>query len=320
MFHKSLKIGAAATAFGLLVTGCSNGSDEGWASEKIEMLVPYGPGGTPDLLARGVSQGLTDEYGTNVTVTNRAGAAGTIAINETVTAHPDGTTIALATSNSVLWQPVLDDSLKYTQETGYTAVAKAGASPFSIIIGENSPWESLKDFIDDANAGEHIKIAVTGAGAQTDLTVDFLNQQNNWNLESVPFSDGAGEGLLATMRGEADALLSTTAGVQGQIDSGDARVLAVIADEPEPLNPDASTFADFDLQIPMATTFYVIVSDEAEDSTVEEMADAVEEVVLSDEWDEYLEENGLVPGTALGYEDTQEEISDLIEEYSTLEH
>src|SRR5699024_3846330 len=186
MFHKRLKIGAAATAIGLLVTGCSNGSDEGWASEKIEMLVPYGPGGTPDLLARGVSQGLTDEYGTNVTVTNRAGAAGTIAINETVTAQPDGTTIAAATSNSVLWQPVLDDSLKYTAETGYTAVAKAGASPFSIIIGENSPWESLKDFIDDANAGEHIKIAVTGAGAQTDLTVDFLNQQNNWNLESVP--------------------------------------------------------------------------------------------------------------------------------------
>lgn len=318
MFGKYIKAGSLAMVAGLALSSCSS-SDEGWTSEKLEMLVPYGPGGTPDLLARGVSQGLTDEFGTNVTVTNRAGAAGTIAINETVNAAPDGATIALATSNSVLWQPVLDESLHYTQDSGYTAVAKVGASPFSIIVGENSSWESLEDFVEAADAGEDINIAVTGAGAQTDLTVDFMNQQNDWNLKSVPFSDGAGEGLLAAMRGEVDALISTSAGVQGQIDSGDARVLAVIADEPEPLNPDAATFADYDLQVPMATTFYVIVSEEVEDPVIDEIADAVEQVVFDDEWDEYLEQNGLVPGSALGFEETQSEIKELIEDYETLE-
>lgn len=283
------------------------------------MIIPYGPGGTPDILGRGIGSELQSEHGMNVTVSNRAGAAGTIAINETVNADPDGTTVALATSNSVLWQPVVEDGLSYDQDSGYEALAKAGESPFSITVPAESRWDSFDDFIADAEAGEEINLAVTGEGAQTDLTVDILNDQNDWNIRSVPYSDGAGEGLLAALRGEVDGLLSTTAGVQGQIDSDDARVLAVIDEQTEPNNPDAETFADHDLEVPMPTTFYVIATDELDEETRDTMATILGDITTSDEWDTLLEETGLIPGTGAAYDDTQDEISTLIGQYDELE-
>ncbi|GAA4477368.1 tripartite tricarboxylate transporter substrate binding protein [Enteractinococcus fodinae] len=313
---------SVAAVLALTLTACgaaSEGDDDAaWPDENLEMLIGFGAGGTPDLLGRAVGDHLQERHNVNVTATNRTGGASTIALNEALSAPADGTTLALATSNGLLWQPLVESGLEYDQTEGYEALAKVGESPFSLMVAADGDFETMDDFIDAADAGEELAVAVTGEGAQTDLTVQQLNEQNDWQLRSVPYTDGAGEGILAVMRGEVDAQVSTTAGVQGQIDAGDVNILAVLSDENEPENPDVPTVDEFGLDVPMGTSFYVVTTDEIDDQLRDEMIAAMDDLALSAEWTDTLRDLGL-PESALNHEDTQEEIATLIEEYDTLE-
>jgi len=317
----ALRVTGALAAAVLTLTACTaEGSqdDAAWPDSNLEMLIGFGPGGTPDLIGRGVGDQLQSEHGINVTATNRTGGASTIALNEALSAEADGTTLALATSNGLLWQPLVEDGLTYDQTEGYEALAKVAESPFSLMVASEGDFDTMEDFIDEADSGTELSIAVTGEDAQTDLTVQLLNEQNDWNLRSVPYTDGAGEGILAVMRGEVDAQISTTAGVQGQINSGDVNILAVLADDAEPENPDAPTIDTFGLEVPMGTSFYVVSPQGLDEQLREEMITAMNELVASEEWSETLESLGL-PQATLDHEATQEEISNLIDEYAVLE-
>lgn len=316
-----LRVIGALAAVALPLTACTaagSQDDASWPDSNLEIFIGFGPGGTPDLIGRGIGDQLQSEYSINVTAINRTGGASTIAMNEALSAEADGTTLALATSNGLLWQPLVEDGLEYDQTEGYEALAKVAESPFSLMVAADGDFASMEDFIEEADSGAELSIAVTGEGAQTDLTVQLLNEQNDWNLRSVPYTDGAGEGILAVMRGEVDAQVSTTAGVQGQINSGDVNILAVLAEEPEPENPDTRTIGEFGLEVPMGTSFYIVSPDGLDESLREEMIAAMNELVTSEEWADTLESLGL-PQSTLDHEATQEEIASLIEEYAVLE-
>jgi len=315
------RVGALSVAVGLTLTACtatSGAEADTWPDSNLEILIGFGPGGTPDLLGRGVGDQLQDEHDIKVTATNRPGGASTIALNEALSSQADGTTLALATSNGLLWQPLVEDGLEYDQTDGYEVLAKVAESPFSLMVASDSEFETMEDFIAAADSGDELSVAVTGEGAQTDLTVQLLNEQNDWNLRSVPYTDGAGEGILAVMRGEVDAQVSTTAGVQGQINSEDVNILAVLADEPEPENPEASTIDEFGLEVPMGTSFYLVSPEGLDDQVRSEMISTIDQLVQSDEWSATLDDLGL-PQSTLDHEATAQELTDLIEEYDVLE-
>src|SRR5699024_386967 len=161
----------------------------------------------------------------------------------------------------LLWQPLVEDGLEYSQTEGYEPLVKVAESAFSVMVASDGDFASMDDLVEDADSGAELSIAVTGDSAQTAATVQRWNGQDDANLRCVPYTAGAGEGILAVMRGEVDAQVSTTAGVQGQINAGDVEILSILADETEPENPDAPTIDEFGLDVPMGTSFYVVSPD-----------------------------------------------------------
>jgi len=119
------------------------------------------------------------------------------------------------------------------------------------------------------------------------------------------------------MRGEVDAQVSTTAGVQGQINAGDVEILSVLADAPEPENPDVPTVDEFGLEVPMGTSFYVVSQEGLDDQLRDDMITSLEALAASDEWADTLEQLGL-PQSTLDHAATQDELAELIEEYEIL--
>src|SRR5699024_12159929 len=107
-----------------------------------------------------------------------------IAMNEALSSQADRTTLALATSNGLLWQPLVEDGHEYDQTEGYEVLAKVAASPFSLMVASDSEFATMQDFIEAADSGADLSVAVTGEGAQTDLTGQQLNEQNDWTLRS----------------------------------------------------------------------------------------------------------------------------------------
>src|SRR5690625_7885074 len=78
------------------------------------------------------------------------------------------------------------------------------------------------------------------------------------------------------MRGEVDAAVSAAAGGQGQINAGDVAILSVLADAPEPENPDVPTVDEFDLEVPMGTSFYVVSQEGLDDQLRDDMITSLE--------------------------------------------
>src|SRR5699024_6462049 len=185
-----LRAAGVTVAAALTLTACGGASadDAAWPDSNLEMLIGFGAGGTPDLIGRGVGDQLQSEYGINVTATNRTGGASTIALNEALSAEADGTTLALATSNALLWQPLLADGLACDRPDGFEGLVAVAASPLSLLVAAGGDSASLDDFIAAADSGDALSVAATGDAAQAALPVQLLNEQTDWNLRTVPYA------------------------------------------------------------------------------------------------------------------------------------
>src|SRR5699024_7068738 len=124
---------ATLVAAGIALTACTDSSGaqpDAWPESDLQVLIGFVAGGTSVLLGCVVGDHLQDEHDINVTATNSPGGASTIAMNEALSSQADGTTLALATSNGLLWQPLVEDGLEYDQTEGYEVLAKVAESPF----------------------------------------------------------------------------------------------------------------------------------------------------------------------------------------------
>src|SRR5699024_9726973 len=143
-------------AAGIALTACIGISAvqcDSWPDASLEVLTGFSGVGRADLLARGVGDQFQDAHDIIVRASNRPGGASPIAMSESLSSQADGTTLALATSNGLLWQPLVEDGLEYDQTEGYEVLAKVAESPFSLMVASDSEFATMQDFIEAADSG-----------------------------------------------------------------------------------------------------------------------------------------------------------------------
>ena len=134
------------TAFlGLLLTAGDADAQQSFPNKPIRLIVPFPPGGAPDVVARMLAQKLTDTFKQTVLVDNRSGAAGTIAIESAVRAQPDGYTIVMVTSayagNAAVYR------LSYDPVNDVLPIALLGESAYMMTLHPSAPVMTIKDLI-----------------------------------------------------------------------------------------------------------------------------------------------------------------------------
>lgn len=305
-----LSAGLVATL--ALTTACANGNETerdaaAWPPNRIEFIVPSDPGSTPDLIVREFAQIFDEEYGSTTTVLGKPGAGGALGMRDVVNGNTDGSTIGISFSAALLWQPRVNDDTDYGADgEGYTALVKVTEVPSSLIVAADAPWNTLQEFAKDAKNRE-LTIGVTGKNAQSDLIAQLLTIEQGWKLNTVPFTDGGASGLLAVMRGEIDAQISTTGVAQAQIDAGELRVLSVFSDTAEPKNPDAVPSSQEGVEPPLPISFYFVAPEGIDPAVESEMREKLWAIISSDAWADALERLGFSRNIA-NYEDTQADL------------
>lgn len=190
----------------------------------IRIVVPFGPGGSTDAVARLLSPGLTQRLGASVVVENRSGAAGSIGADVVAKARPDGTTWLLtfdshATIAALLRNPPFD--LLHD----LVPVMLIGGSPYAIATKADKPFRSIADVIAAAKAQpDAVSYGSTGNGTIGHLTMIMLGEQAGARMTHVPYRSG-GLAVNDTIAGTVDMMIGSSALLLPHIAGGTLRPL-----------------------------------------------------------------------------------------------
>ena len=198
-----------------------------YPTKSVRIIVGFAAGGSVDLAARVVAQGLTELWGQSVIVENKPGAGGTIAADYVAKASPDGYTLLLGDISSNAAAAGLYSNLPYDPVKDFAHVTRLVSFPIVFYVTTASPITSLNDLIAQSKAKPgSLRYGTGGVGTAPHLFGELLNQMAGIKTEAIHYKGSAlsVNGLLA---GDVEFSASSIATVKAQIDGGRVRAIAV---------------------------------------------------------------------------------------------
>ena len=211
-----------------------------YPEKPIRLVVPFAPGGGTDLLARAVSDRLTQVLGVSVIIDNRAGAGSTIGTAMVARAAPDGYTY-LFTSASYTFSPNFYRDLPYDPVKDFKPITMFGSLPNVLVVHPSMPVKSLKELLALARKrpGE-IHYGSAGRGSNVHLTTELFLYMAKIKMTQVPYK-GMGPAQIGLVSGEVQVLLPAFQSIFPFVKSGQVRALAVTTKQRSPLLPQLPT-------------------------------------------------------------------------------
>ena len=211
-------------------------------TKPIELVLPFGPGGSHDLTARAVASVAHQYLGQPLLVVLKPGGGGAVGSQQVSRAKPDGYTLLFGGSG-----PNTTFALVQKAPTGpdqFLPVARINYSAPFLAVRSEAPWKSLKDLVEYAkkNPGK-LNFANTGPWGAADLPMRILAKAAGFEYNNIPH-DGGGPSMLAVLGGHADATFGFTAQLTPQLAAGKLRVLGVTDVKRHPDFPNVPTMKE----------------------------------------------------------------------------
>ncbi len=213
----------------LPIAGCGAASGGDYPTKSIDMIVPFAPGGTADLVARLTADNMGKRLGQPVNVVNKAGGGGNTGTIEALQAKADGYTILLHTVATGQLNPATqaDTPFKWDQPT---FVSRINTSPLVLIVKSDSPWKTLKDLVEDIRKDPaKFKLGTAGEGGLSVFASAQILEQagvDSAKLTRVVFTGGA-PAVTAVAGGHIDFAAQNLSEVIDLIKGGKLRGLAI---------------------------------------------------------------------------------------------
>ena len=214
-----------------------------WPSRPIRLLVPFAPGGSTDITARVLAEGLRGVLGTTVVVDNRSGASGSIAGETVARATPDGHTI-LISSTTLLVNMFIQKSPSYDYVKDLAPVTQVHWSTNVLVVGPSVPASTLTDFIAHVKSGARVTYGTAGHGSSQHLAGALFSNMVKGNMVQVPYKGGA-PAMVGLLGGEIHAIFAPLIESMPHIRSGLIRPLGVCGKKRSPLVPGVPHIGEF---------------------------------------------------------------------------
>ena len=210
-----------------------------WPSKPITYIVPFGAGGTTDVLARLVTQKAGPALGTSFVIENKGGAGGSVGTELVAKAAPDGYTIQGGTISSHAINVSLYPKLGYDPVRNFQPITMIGSMPNVLIVRADSPYKTVQDVIQAVKAKPGtVNYASSGNGTSQHLSGVFFEQMAGGKMVHVPYKSSA-ESLNALLAGQgADIIFENLAPAMPHIQAGKVRALGVTSAKRAQVVPD----------------------------------------------------------------------------------
>ena len=232
----------------LLAAACMLASASGvqaqnYPAKPIRLITPAAQGGTTDLLARLCGAKLSEIFGQQVIVDNRASASGVIAGDMTAKAAPDGYTLLLAYHQHTI-NAALNPNLPYHPVNDFTPITQLTRAGLLLVVNPASPPHNLKEFVawTKARSGE-LNYGSAGLGSGGHLAGELYKHMTGVKAQHIPYK-GTGPAIVDLMAGRYDFNFAGLAGAVPQMRAGKVRGLAVTTPQRVPSLPDIPAVAE----------------------------------------------------------------------------
>lgn len=214
---------------------------EAYPVKNVTIVVPFAPGGSADILTRGVARGLTEMWpGRSIVVDNRPGAASMIGAELVANSDPDGYRILHMTS-SFPGAVATRLKLPFDPVTAFVPVAMISRAPMVLAVHPSVPAKTVKEFIAVARQ-RSLTYSSSGAGGSNHFATELFGQMAGVKMTHIPYK-GIAPAVIGLIGGNVDAIIASSPGVMTQVKAGKARAIAVTSAEPTPLIPGLPSIA-----------------------------------------------------------------------------
>jgi tripartite-type tricarboxylate transporter receptor subunit TctC len=221
-----------------LVLAALRAAAQDWPAKPITMVIPFAPGGALDVVARIVSPRLSEVLGKPVIIENVGGAGGMTGGQRVAKATPDGYQFVFGgTSTHAINQTLYKNPL-YNAATDFAPVALMIEQPVVLITRPDLPVGNLEDFIAYTKANQaKMQYGSSGAGSTVHLACSLLNAKLGVQVTHIPYR-GTAPATQDMLAGRLDYMCPLSASATPQIESGQVKVITVLAKERSPVLPN----------------------------------------------------------------------------------
>ena len=210
----------------------------------VKIVVPFSPGGQPDVVARALAEPVSKALGQPVIVENRPGAGGNIAADYVAKSAPDGHTLLIGTNGPLALSVVVYPSIPYDPLRDFAPVTLVGASPNLIAVHPSLGVSSVKELVALAKSQPgKLNFSSVGKGSVSQLSMEMLNAVAGIRTEHIPYNGGA-PAVMALVAGEVQVLSLNPTAIIPQWRAGKLRVLAQTGAARSALIADVPTVAE----------------------------------------------------------------------------
>jgi tripartite-type tricarboxylate transporter receptor subunit TctC len=280
----------AALAAGIALTGEAL-AQERYPSRPIEFIVPWGPGGGADQVARKIGQLLEPELKVSIPVINVAGATGQTGHAKLMAANADGYTMEVMTGDTFALLADPNAKLKLADFIPLGIVIQQASGFFA---AENGPLKTWAD-VEKAAKDRPLKVAVTGFNSPDDITVNYFVAKG-LKLNSVPYAKPS-ERYTSVLGGHADLLYEQSGDVRNFIDTKQIHPVILFYGTKVDAFPNVPVSTALGHNITMPQFRVVLVKAGTDPARVKLLSDALAKAVSSPDFKEYLKDQYADPAS-----------------------
>jgi tripartite-type tricarboxylate transporter receptor subunit TctC len=242
-----------------VLAGCVGiAAAQDYPRKAVRVIAPFAPGGATDLLARLVTQKLSERWGQSVLVDNRTGAGGHIGAELAARAAPDGYTLLVAGAPHAIGMS-LYRKLGYDLARDLSPISNLATYPSAIVVHPSLPARTVKELIAIARAQPgQLNFGSAGSGSPNHLALELFKTMAKENKVHVPYKGGSGQMVGDLVAGHVQLASIGLPPAMPHIKSGKLRVIAVTGAKRSPLLPEAPTVSEGGLTGFDVTSWYAM--------------------------------------------------------------
>jgi tripartite-type tricarboxylate transporter receptor subunit TctC len=215
-----------------------------WPTRPIKLVVPYGPGSSPDVIARIISEKLATRLGQPVIIENRVGAGGNTGTGAVAKAAGDGYTFLISTNGPLVYNTVLYKKLNYDPFTELRPVVLAGGQSNVCAVRSDTGINTLSDLVMAMrNKPGQFNFSSTGIGSLSQLGVELLKVKTDTYAVHIPYVSSP-LAIMAILQGDVQFACVPAVAVLPQVKAGKMRALAVSTAKRSQFLPDVPTMKE----------------------------------------------------------------------------
>lgn len=243
-----LKKIALATA--LFLSAAAPALAQTWPAKTVHVMVPFGPGSTPDIVARIIADGLKKQYPDSAfVVENKPGASGNIGTDAVAKAAPDGSTIGVSIGGPLAINTLLFSKLPYDPKKDITPVTQLITQPSALVVNADLKVKTVQTLVAliKANPGKY-NFASIGNGSLSHLAMEAIAIKAGTRLVHLPYPSSP-QAVTAIIRNDAQMGCLPAISVVPQAKAGKLKILAVSTAKRSPYLPNVPTLKESGIDV-----------------------------------------------------------------------